>query len=142
LGDTQHGGDQTVTMSALIGANTADDRGNVMIGIERDTREKAYAWQRDWRIADYANPAAAGGGFAFGSATWWHNEPVANTRPNPNFNPAGPTSGPNAAFNARRPGRRAARTPPSMRGSFRTITRRIRITIRPCRSRLPIRRLS
>ncbi len=79
LGDTQHGGDQTVTMSALIGANTADDRGNVMIGIERDTRAKAYAWQRDWRIADYANPAAAGGGFAFGSATWWHNEPAVNT---------------------------------------------------------------
>ena len=101
LGDTQHGGDQTVTLSALIGANTADDRGNVMVGVERDTRAKAYAWQRDWRVADYANPAAAGGGFAFGSATWWHNEPVANTRPNPNFNPAGPTSGPNAAFNAR-----------------------------------------
>ena len=101
LSDTQHGGDQTVTMSAIIGANTADDRGNVMMGIERDTRAKAYAWQRDWRVADYANPAAAGGGFAFGSATWWHNEPVANSRPNPLFNPAGPTTGPNAAFNAR-----------------------------------------
>jgi iron complex outermembrane receptor protein len=99
--DTEHGGDQNVTMSALIGANTADDRGNVMIGIERATRAKAYAYQRDWRLADFANPRTAGGAFAFGSATWWHNEPVANARPNPNFNPAGPTSGPNAAFNAR-----------------------------------------
>jgi outer membrane receptor for ferrienterochelin and colicin len=102
FGDTEHGGDQTVTMSALIGANTADDRGNVMIGIERDTRAKAYAWQRDWRVEDYANPRTAGGAFAFGSATWWHNEPAANTtRPNPNFNPNGPLTGPNAAFNAR-----------------------------------------
>src|SRR5688572_28543378 len=90
FGDTEHGGDQTVTMSALIGANTADDRGNVMIGIERDTRAKAYAWQRDWRVADYANPRTAGGGFAFGSATWWHNEPVANQRANPNYRPGQP----------------------------------------------------
>ena len=58
FGDTQHGGDQTVTMSALIGANAADDRGNVMIGIERDTRAKAYAWQRDWRVADYRESGA------------------------------------------------------------------------------------
>jgi outer membrane receptor protein involved in Fe transport len=90
FGDTQHGGDQNVTMSALIGANTADDRGNVMVGIERATRSKQYAWQRDWRVADYLDPASPGGGFAFGSATWWHNEPFANTRPNPNFNPAFP----------------------------------------------------
>jgi outer membrane receptor protein involved in Fe transport len=72
-----------------------------MVGIERATRAKAYAWQRDWRVADYANPSAAGGAFTFGSATWWHNEPVANARANPNFDPAGPTAGPNAAFNAR-----------------------------------------
>jgi outer membrane receptor protein involved in Fe transport len=97
FGDTQHGGDQTVTMSALIGANTADDRGNVMLGIERDTRAKAYAWQRDWRVADYLNPRTGGGGFAFGSATWWHNEPVASARPNANFRSAFPA---NATFNS------------------------------------------
>ena len=79
IGDTEHGGDQTITLSALFGVNAADDRGNIMMGIERDTRAKAYAWQRDWRVEDYANPATAGGGFAFGSATWWHNEPAANT---------------------------------------------------------------
>ncbi len=81
FGDTQHGGDQTMTISALIGANTADDRGNVMVGIERDTRSKQYQWQRDWRVADYANPNTAGGFFAFGSASWFHNEPIANTGP-------------------------------------------------------------
>jgi iron complex outermembrane recepter protein len=95
FGDTQHGGDQTTTISGLIGANTGDGRGNVMIGIERDTRTKQYQWQRDWRVADYANPNTAGGFFAFGSATWVHNEPGNTFVPNPNFNPnlpAGPTN--------------------------------------------------
>ncbi len=42
FGDTEHGGDQTTNISALFGANVADDRGNVMMGIERDTRTKQY----------------------------------------------------------------------------------------------------
>jgi len=33
FGDTQHGGDQTTTISALFGVNAGDDRGNVMLGI-------------------------------------------------------------------------------------------------------------
>src|SRR5262245_20493907 len=84
FGDTEHGGDQTVQISALFGANVADDRGNVMLGIERDTRSKQLTHQRDWRVEDLANPSTAGGGFAFGSATWFHNEPGGDT-PNPNF---------------------------------------------------------
>jgi outer membrane receptor protein involved in Fe transport len=75
FGDTEQGGDQTVTISGLIGANVADDRGNVMLGIERDTRSKELQWQRDWRVADFANPRTAGGGFAFGSATYFTNPP-------------------------------------------------------------------
>ena len=75
FGDTQHGGNQTVDLSALFGVNMADDRGNVMLGIERNTRTKQYAWERDWRVADYANPNTTGGFFAFGSAAWFHNEP-------------------------------------------------------------------
>jgi iron complex outermembrane receptor protein len=90
FGDTQHGGDQNVTLSALIGANTADDRGNVMVGIERDTRAKAYAYQRDWRLADMANPNTTGAAFAFGSSTYWHNEPAANN-PLINTSPNNPT---------------------------------------------------
>ena len=52
FGDTEHGGDQTTLVSALFGANVADDRGNVMMGISRDTRTKQYRWERDWRVAD------------------------------------------------------------------------------------------
>ncbi len=75
FGDTQHGGDQTTTVSALFGANAADDRGNIMLGLERSTRTKELQYERDWRIEDYANPNTTGGFFAFGSATWFHNEP-------------------------------------------------------------------
>jgi outer membrane receptor protein involved in Fe transport len=75
FGDTQHGGEQNVTLSALFGVNSADDRGNIMLGIERTTREKQLQYERDWRVEDYANPNTAGGFFSFGSATWFHNEP-------------------------------------------------------------------
>jgi outer membrane receptor protein involved in Fe transport len=75
FGDTQHGGDQTTTLSTLIGANLADDRGNVMLGIERSTRGKQLQYERDWRLEDYSNPNTTGGFFAFGSASWFHNEP-------------------------------------------------------------------
>jgi outer membrane receptor protein involved in Fe transport len=81
LGDTQHGGDQTTHISGLFGVNSADDRGNIMLGIERDTRAKQFSWQRDWWVADRANPNTTGGFFAFGSATWFHNEPAANLAP-------------------------------------------------------------
>jgi outer membrane receptor protein involved in Fe transport len=111
FGDTEHGGDQTLNLSALFGANVADGRGNVMMGIERDTRTKQYQWERDWRVAAWEDPNIAGGGFAFGSATWFHNEwdPAAATL-NPNFNPSAPVNAnnprtipnqfvPNPAFN-------------------------------------------
>ena len=81
FGDTEHGGNQTTTISGLFGVNSANDRGNVMFGIERNTRTKEFTWQRDWRVADMANPATPGGGFAFGSATWFTNEPQANLAP-------------------------------------------------------------
>ena len=94
FGDTQHGGNQTTTISGLFGVNSANNRGNVMFGIERNTRTKEYTWQRDWRVADMANPATPGGGFAFGSATWFTNEPQANlpaTAPGGAANPNNPT---------------------------------------------------
>src|SRR5688572_25907590 len=50
--DTQHGGNEEVTISALLGANMADDRGNVMLGIERATRSLQRQWERDWRVRD------------------------------------------------------------------------------------------
>ena len=81
FGDTQHGGDQTTTISALFGVNAGDDRGNAMLGIERSTRSKQNNYQRDWRIEDWKNPNTAGGFFSFGSASWFHNEPGALPSP-------------------------------------------------------------
>jgi outer membrane receptor protein involved in Fe transport len=74
FGDTQHGGNQESTISALIGANMADDRGNVMLGVERATRSLQRQWERDWRVADFANPSAPGGTFVWGSTPWLLNE--------------------------------------------------------------------
>lgn len=67
--DTQHGGSQEVTISGLFGANVADGRGNVMLGVERATRSKQYLWERDWRLADYANPSVPGTQI-FPTETW------------------------------------------------------------------------
>ncbi|HEX5419979.1 MAG TPA: TonB-dependent receptor, partial [Gammaproteobacteria bacterium] len=72
-GDTEHGGGAETSISALLGANVMGDRGNVMMGVERATRTKEYTWQRDWRVADFANPST--GTFAFfGSDTYVSNE--------------------------------------------------------------------
>jgi len=81
LGDTQHGGNQEVSISALIGANVAGDRGNVLVGVERATRSPQFLWQRDWRVADYANPSL-GGTQVFPTETWlsnpWGSPPTNN----------------------------------------------------------------
>ena len=74
VGDTQHGGNQEITVSGLIGVNAADDRGNVMIGVERATRSLQYRWERDWRVEDMANPYVRGGLFLWGSTPWIRNE--------------------------------------------------------------------
>src|SRR5690606_8697350 len=58
FGETEHGGNQEVTLSGLIGMSS--DRGNVLLGVERSTRAEQFLWQRDWRVDDYANPSTAG----------------------------------------------------------------------------------
>ncbi len=68
-GDTEHGGNEEVSISALIGAN-AGDRGNVMIGVERSTQSKVMQHERDWRVEDMANPATPATAFGWGSDTW------------------------------------------------------------------------
>jgi iron complex outermembrane recepter protein len=70
IGDTQHGGNQEVILSGLIGAN-AGDRGNVMFGVERSTRSKVQQWERDWRVDDMRNPATNPTAFGWGSDTWF-----------------------------------------------------------------------
>ncbi len=77
--DTQHGGSQETTISALIGANMAGDRGNVMIGVERSSRGLQQRWERDWRVADMANPNTGATAFFWGTDTWVSN--VQGTNP-------------------------------------------------------------
>ena len=40
-----------------------------MIGVEHSTRSKVYQWERDWRVADMANPATPATAFFWGSDT-------------------------------------------------------------------------
>jgi iron complex outermembrane receptor protein len=72
IGDTQHGGSQETTISGLIGANVAGDRGNVLFGVERSSRSAQFLWERDWRVQDYANPRTGGTEF-FPTETWFSN---------------------------------------------------------------------
>jgi outer membrane cobalamin receptor len=69
-GDTEHGGNEEVSFSALLGANVADDRGNVMLGLERSTQSKVLQQDRDWRVEDMRNPATPATAFGWGSDTW------------------------------------------------------------------------
>ena len=70
IGDTEHGGNQEVLISGLIGVNAAEKRGNVMIGMEHATRSKVLAQQRDWRVADMRNPSAPATAFFWGTDPW------------------------------------------------------------------------
>jgi iron complex outermembrane recepter protein len=71
-GDTQHGGNQTYTISGLLGANVAGGRGNVMVGLEHSARSKVMQQDRDWRLADLSDPNI-GGTHGFLSETWVTN---------------------------------------------------------------------
>ena len=72
FGDTQHGGNQSFNISTLLGANVADGRGNVMVGLEYATRTKVLQGERDWRVEDAAHPNIGGTAF-FGTETWFTN---------------------------------------------------------------------
>jgi len=69
-GDTEHGGNTQVSFSTLLGANVAEGKGNVMLGLERSTQTKVLQQERDWRVADMANPATPATAFGWGSDTW------------------------------------------------------------------------
>src|SRR5918993_2175340 len=85
VADTKHGGNQEISLSALLGMNAADDRGNIMFGVERSTRSLQRQWERDWRLADFADPSAPGAAFEWGSTPWLRNE-VNFSSPVPNVN--------------------------------------------------------
>jgi iron complex outermembrane receptor protein len=71
VGDTEHGGNQEILVSGLIGVNGAGDRGNVMLGLERATRSKVLQQDRDWRVDDMRNPATDATAFGWGSDPWF-----------------------------------------------------------------------
>jgi iron complex outermembrane recepter protein len=57
-GQTAEGDGAEYRYSILLGANSADDRGNVMVGLERSKRDQIFAADRDYRVAGYADPRA------------------------------------------------------------------------------------
>ena len=64
-GETMEGDNQELMLSGLIGANLADDRGNVMFGFEHARREEVLTIGRDWRVEDLNNPNVLGTHFWF-----------------------------------------------------------------------------
>jgi outer membrane receptor protein involved in Fe transport len=82
VGDTQHGGGQEISLSGLIGVNLDGGRGNVLLGVESSSRSEVLMQQRDWRVADAANPSV-GGTQVFPTETWFSEPPG-----DPAFRPA------------------------------------------------------
>ena len=68
--DTEHGGGQETLYSGLLGVNSANGKGNVMLGLEHSSREKVENWQRDWRVADMSNPSTPATAFFWGQDPW------------------------------------------------------------------------
>jgi iron complex outermembrane receptor protein len=58
VGQTAEGDGMELRYSVLLGANSGDGRGNVMLGFERSTRDEIFAVERDFRVAGYADPRA------------------------------------------------------------------------------------
>jgi len=57
-GGTEEGDGTETRLSLTLGANSADGRGNVLLGIERSEREEIFAYERDFRLAGYADPSS------------------------------------------------------------------------------------
>ncbi len=57
-GQTAEGDGMELRYSVVLGANSGDGRGNVMLGFERSKRDEIFAADRDFRVAGYADPRA------------------------------------------------------------------------------------
>jgi outer membrane receptor protein involved in Fe transport len=79
-GVTEYGDGTEFRISTLFGANSADGRGNVMLGLEHSSRGAADAAERDWRLEELENPYRGGTDFWF-SETWWTAPTSASTAP-------------------------------------------------------------
>ena len=57
-GQTAEGDGLEFRYSVLLGANSGDGRGNVLIGLERSKRDEVFAVDREFRAAGFADPRA------------------------------------------------------------------------------------
>jgi len=77
-GETEEGDAEERAISALFGANFADDNGNVMIGIEQYNRGKVLQQDRKFYTDGWADPNSQGGLQVFYTAPY-----IANAAANP-----------------------------------------------------------
>jgi iron complex outermembrane recepter protein len=59
VGQTEEGDGTELRYSVVFGANTADNRGNVLLGLEHSKRDEIFYYERDFRLAGYADPSSA-----------------------------------------------------------------------------------
>jgi outer membrane receptor protein involved in Fe transport len=71
-GTTAEGGGEESRISAVLGANLSDGRGNIAIGVEHYNREAVLEAERDFYTDRYADPFAAGN-FIFLQGTTHYN---------------------------------------------------------------------
>ena len=62
-GETQHGDGAESRFSALAGMNSANGRGNIMVGIDWTKRDAVYQADRSFYVNGWRDPANPGGGF-------------------------------------------------------------------------------
>lgn len=58
VGQTAEGDGTEYRYSVVVGANSSDGRGNVLLGFEHSKRDEIFARERDFRVAGYADPGA------------------------------------------------------------------------------------
>jgi outer membrane receptor protein involved in Fe transport len=61
-GITEEGDGKELQVSGLLGTAFADNRGNIMVGLEYADRGRAYNTNRDWLRREYTNPLSPGQG--------------------------------------------------------------------------------
>lgn len=72
FGLTEEGDGEETQFSALMGSNFADDRGNVMIGLNYAEREVIHGADRDWVVAGWEDPGTAAGGIGSSNLTQYN----------------------------------------------------------------------
>ena len=81
-GATGDGDGEESRFSALFGTNSADGRGNVMVGLDWTKRNAVYQIDRDWYTNGWNDPGTVGGGF-LNPWTYAGNQAIAGGGTNP-----------------------------------------------------------